>query len=256
VEIHDLLGGVAKRGGWVVVGGAVGALAAVVATALTVPRYEAVVDVVIGQVSQSLRYGQVRVDPIEDPEVVLRLVRSSSFARGIRQDVGEGPVSVQATLVRTPKNESTRFIEIRVVGATPSLAERAAEAAAMSIAERHSQRFREWMALNQQYEQRLEAQIAKLEGSEVSGERRQTWDALSVGSWLEARGRELSELLSSLRELQLDTYSQVRAESTVVVGPPVVVRGGRPWSRGIVLGFLVGVAASALVIGGVEATRG
>ncbi len=256
MEIRDLLGGVARRGGWLVVGGAVGALAAVVATAVTAPTYEAVVDVVIGQVSQSLRYGQVRVDPIEDPEVVLRLLRSSSFARAVRQEIGEGRFSIQATLVRTPKNESTRFIGIKVAAATPSLAEQVADAAARLIVQRHSERFREWMVLNQKYEQRLEAHIAKLEGADASGAHRQTWDALSVGSWLEARGKELSELLSSLRELQLDTYSQVRAESTAVVGPSVVVSGGRAWSKGIVLGFLVGVVASAFVVGGVEAARG
>jgi hypothetical protein len=256
VEIRDLLGGVARRGGWLVAGGAVGALAAVIATAMTAPTYEAVVDLVIGQVSQSLRYGQVRVDPIEDPEVVLRIVRSPSFGQSVRQTVGEGRVSIQATLVRTPKNESTRFIEVRVTGATPRLVERAAEAAVGSIVQRHSERFREWMTLNQKHEQRLETNIAQLEETGVSAARRQTWDALSVGTWLEARGKELSELLASLRELQLDTYSQVRAESTAVVGPPVLVRGGRPWSKGLVLGFVVGIVASALVLGGIEAARG
>ena len=253
METDDILGGVRKRGIWVVGGGVVGAAVALLVSGLQAPRFEAVADVVVGQVSQSLRYGHVRVDPVEDPEVVLRVVRSPAFHRAVQEEVGEVQFALSAALVRTPKNESTRYLELRATAGSPEEARRVADAAAERIIARHSGKFHEWIRLNQEHERRLEELIADLEDRRGQGGGSQQWQALSLGSWLEARGKELSELLSSLRELRLDTYSDVRSESTRVVGSPVVVGSRRSWSRPAALGFVIGAVVSALALGVLEA---
>jgi hypothetical protein len=255
VDTDDVLKGVRRRSIWVIIAAVAGAAVAIIVTALRPPQYEAAADVVIGQVSQSLRYGPLRVDPLEDPEVVLRYVRSPAFHRGVQEEVDETAFSLAANLVRTPKNEPTRYMQLRATAPSAAAAREAAGAAAGRLVARHSRRYAEWMRLSREHEETLQQQIARLEQSLTgAGETRQL-QALSLGSWLESRGKELSELLALLRDVRMDTHSEVRSESTTVVGPVVVVSGARPWARTAVFGFIVGAVVSGLVLGGLEAKR-
>ena len=141
------------REGWrTVVGGtALGIAGAVLAIAVTPPRYEAVAIVQVGQVGQAGQAGQagqgkVNSSPVEAPIQTVERMKTPAFQRRVAEALGDrewlGNIArsnsgmtndLALQIIKATAGSDRPLIELRASGSTPEAAQKKAEAAVVQL---------------------------------------------------------------------------------------------------------------------------